>query len=99
MEILDPDFIGKSVLALLGILISYMEQLSNGKKTGIKYLFKNEYPSILLTVIVTLIAVYLRDDIKEIFVITNIGAVTLGYTGSSFFLSVLKSKSPKNENI
>ncbi|WP_337045381.1 hypothetical protein [Emticicia sp. 17c] len=100
MEILfDPDFIGKSILALLGVLISYMEQLSNAKKQKVRYVFKNEWPGILLTMIVTLVMVYLREDIKELYVVTNFGAVILGYSGSSFFLSILKSKLPRNENI
>lgn len=96
MEILyDPDFVEKSILALLGILISYIEQLYNAKQHGVKYLFKNEYPGVVLTIIVSLITVYLREDIKEIFVVTGVGAVALGYTGSSFFLAILKSKAPK----
>lgn len=89
------DFFVKCVLGLLGIVIRYIEQAVNASEQGVKFTFKSQSLRLLLTVIVTVLAIFLKDDIKDLFVVTYFGAACLGYMGSSFFLTLLKAKMPK----
>ena len=92
---LDHDFNELSFLGLVGVFISYIEQKSIAKEQGKKFSFRTHYLSILLNIVLTLVTVYLRVEIKEIYVITKVGAVLLGYSGSSFIIALFKSKVPK----
>lgn len=94
-KLFNAEFIQLSILGLVGIFISFLEQMDIAKKQGQKFTLKNQLTSVLMTVVVTLVTVFLREDIKEIYVVTNVGAIALGYTGSSFLFAVLKSKAPK----
>ncbi|MBA4849494.1 hypothetical protein [Emticicia sp. BO119] len=94
-QLFNAEFIQLSILGLVGILVSYLEQMDNAKKQGLRFHLKNQLTSVLMTIVLTIVTIFLREDIKEIYVVTNVGAIALGYTGSSFLFAVLKSKAPK----
>lgn len=62
----------------------------------------NEVPGFILSILTSIIMVYVREDIKAFFVVTPFGAVMLGYFGQSLFKKLIDAKSPikepKNDN-
>lgn len=94
-EIFNYDFIHLSILGLLGIVFHYLKKAREAGLSGKKFSLRKEYLGVILSVISTITLVYLREDIKELYVVTNFGAIGLGFVGHSFFFSILDTKKPK----
>lgn len=84
-------------LGFAGVAIHYLKDWVKANNAGKTYDLKKSLPTAILSVITTLILVYLREDIKPIFVVTPLSAVMIGYTGNSLFFSIVDSKKPKIE--
>jgi predicted ABC-type exoprotein transport system permease subunit len=83
------------LLALAGVAIHYFKDWVNHNQKNLKYGWEKAVPMAALSVITSLLLVYLREDIAELFVITPFSAVVLGYTGNSVFFSFVDAKKPK----
>lgn len=89
------------LLGLAGVAIHYIKDWVAHEKKGLKYGISKSLPMILLSTITTLLLVYLREDIQDLYVITPFSAVVIGYIGNSLFFSFVDAKMPKtqpNEN-
>ena len=64
-------------------------------KAGKEYDFKKAIPMAILSSLTTALLVYLREDIKDLYVMTKFAAVTVGYLGNSVFFSFMDVKKPK----
>lgn len=84
------------LLSYAGLLLHYLtrfnELLTAGKTSGIKW--PQEIIGGLITIISTTILVYVKDDIANIYVVTPLGAVLLGYAGQSLFVKLVNARSP-----
>lgn len=87
-----------SILCMVGLLIHYTKEWAIANNQDKKYNFKKAIPMALLSAITTLTLVYLRDDLKDIYLIKGFGAVVLGYLGNSVFFSFVDVKKPKFSN-
>jgi hypothetical protein len=83
------------LLAIAGVAIHYFKDWVNHNNKGLKYGWEKAVPMAALSVITSLLLVYLRADIEDLFVITPFSAVVLGYTGNSIFFSFVDAKKPK----
>lgn len=85
------------LLGIAGVAIHYLKDWVNHNNKGLKYGFSKVIPMALLSVITTLLLIYLRADIESLYVITPFGAVVLGYIGNSVFFSFIDAKKPTNK--
>lgn len=85
------------LLGFAGVLIHYLKDWVDHNNKGLKYGFSKVIPMALLSVITTMLLIYLRDDIKDLYVITSFSAVALGYIGNSVFFSFIDAKKPTNK--
>jgi hypothetical protein len=83
------------ILGQVGVFIHYFKEWVVANNKGLKYDLKRSIPMAALSSLTTAVLVYLRDDIKDLYVITPFAAVTLGYIGNSIFFSFVDSKKPK----
>lgn len=83
------------ILGQIGVLLHYLKEWVIANKIGKHYDLKKSLPMALLSSITTALCVYLKDDIKSMYVVTEFGAVMLGYFGNSLFFSFLDTKKPK----
>jgi len=86
------------LLGLAGVAIHYLKDWVNHNKKGLKYGLSKFLPTILLSIITTMLLIYLKEDIASLYVITPFGAVILGYIGNSIFFSFVDAKMPKDNN-
>ena len=88
------------LLGLAGTAIHYLKDWHDVNSKGLKYGFAKVLPTALLSVITTMLLVYLKEDIEGLYVITPFSAVVLGYVGNSLFFSFVDAKKPiiKNES-
>lgn len=82
------------LLGLVGIMIHYLKDYEECKKAGKKYSLTQLLPTIVLSVITTMVLIFLRKDIENLYVITSFSAVVLGYFGNSVFFSFVNAKKP-----
>lgn len=82
------------VLLLIGVAIHYIKDWVMHQKKGLKYGWQKAIPTMLLSIITGMVLVYLRDSIKDLYVVTPFGAVILGYVGNSAFFSFVDAKKP-----
>lgn len=82
------------LLGLLGLMIHYLKDWEENQKQGKKYGLSKLLPTILLSAITTSVLIYLKEDIKELYVVTKFGAIILGYLGNSVFFSFVTAKKP-----
>ena len=82
-------------LGMVGLLLHYMKSWADAQKNEKEFDLKKVMPMAVLSVVTTLLVIYLRDDLKEFYPITRVSAVVLGYAGNSVFFSFLNSKKPK----
>ena len=83
------------LLALAGVAIHYLKDWVEHDKKGLEYGWRKSIPTMLLSVVTSLLVVYLREDIASLYVITPFSAVVLGYVGNSVFFSFIDAKQPK----
>lgn len=83
------------LLGLAGIAIHYLKTWVNANNKGEQFNLKRAIPNASLSVITTLLLVYVRKDIENIYVVTPIGAAILGYLGNSTFFSIVEARKPK----
>lgn len=83
------------LLAFAGVSIHYFKDWVNHNQKNLKYGWEKAVPMAALSVVTSLLLVYLREDIQDLFVITPFSAVVLGYTGNSIFFSFVDAKKPK----
>jgi hypothetical protein len=82
------------LLGLAGVAIHYLKDWHDVNKKGLKYGFAKSIPTMLLSVVTTMLLVYLKADIEALYVITPFSAVVLGYVGNSLFFSFVDAKKP-----
>ena len=82
------------LLALAGVAIHYIKDWVNHNKQGKKYGWQKALPTAVLSIITSLVMVYLRDDIKDLYVITPFSALIIGYVGNSLLFSFIDAKKP-----
>lgn len=82
-------------LGLFGLFLHYMKSWADAQKNGKEFNIVKVMPMALLSLMTTVLVIYLRDDLKEFYPITRVSAVVLGYFGNSVFFSFLNSKKPK----
>ena len=95
-HIFSLDNIIYSLLGLLGVLLHYLKLWKNARAEGKRFLLKSHYPNVLLSVICTLILVFLREDIVDIYVVTKFGAIALGFGGNALFFDLIDTKTQKS---
>ena len=83
------------VLAILGLAIHHIKNFVEFDKDGKKYGIRKFLPTILLSLLTSVIIVYLRDDIESLYVITPFSALVIGYVGNSILFSFIKAKKPQ----
>jgi len=93
---MQPVHIELYLLGGLGILIHYLKDYEQIRKEGKKYSLAQYLPTIILSAVTTSVLIYLRDDIKDLYVITKFSALILGYFGNSVFFSFVNAKKPTN---
>ena len=84
------------LLGLAGLLVHYFKQWVGFNKDGKMYNLWKAIPTAILSGMTTSLLIYLKDDINDIYPITRISCVVLGYLGSSVFFSFVEAKKPKN---
>jgi hypothetical protein len=82
------------LLGLAGVAIHYLKDWVIHTDKGLKYGWHKAVPMALLSTVTTMLLVFLRDDIADLYVITPFGAVILGYIGNSVFFSFVDAKKP-----
>jgi hypothetical protein len=82
------------LLGLAGVAIHYLKDWVIHTDKGVKYGWQKAVPMALLSTVTTMLLVFLRDDIADLYVITPFGAVILGYIGNSVFFSFVDAKKP-----
>ena len=81
-------------LGLAGVAIHYLKDWVIHTDKGVKYGWHKAVPMALLSTVTTMLLVFLREDIADLYVITPFGAVILGYIGNSVFFSFVDAKKP-----
>lgn len=84
------------LLALGGVAVHYLKDWVAHKKRNVSYGLSKELPVILLSILTSVLLVYVREDISTIYVITPVGAIIVGYAGNSIFFSLINAKKPRN---
>ena len=82
-------------LGIIGLFLHYFKTWADTQKKGGEFSVMKVMPMALLSLMTTLLVIYLRDDLKEFYPITRVSAVVLGYAGNSVFFSFLNGKKPK----
>lgn len=59
--------------------------------------WKRQIPSFLSNILTITLLVYVKEDIKNLYVITPFGAILLGYAGQSIFSKLLAARMPKDQ--
>lgn len=85
------------LLGQVGVLLHYLKEWVLANKNDKKYDLKKALPMAALSSITTLLLVYLKNDIADLYVVTKFGAVVLGYVGNSTFFSFVDVRKPKTE--
>lgn len=83
------------ILGLVGLAIHYLSMWVKANNDGKEFNLKRAIPNAALSAICTGVLIYLRADIENIYVVTPMSAVILGYFGNSVFFSLVNSKKPK----
>lgn len=83
------------LLGQAGVMLHYLKEFVVANNQGKKYELKKSIPMALLSSITTMLLVYLKDDISDLYVVTKFGAVVLGYVGNSTFFSFVDVRKPK----
>ncbi len=91
-------FLELYALGFFGIAIHYVKDWAAHQKRNVQYGLKKVLPTMILSVLTTMILIYLRHDIESLYVITPFSAVVLGYMGNSVFFSFVDAKKPTKLN-
>lgn len=83
------------LLGQIGVLLHYLKEWVLTDKQGKKYELKKAIPMALLSSITTILLIYLKEDIKDLYPITKFNAIVTGYVGNSIFFSFIDVRKPK----
>jgi hypothetical protein len=83
------------ILGQAGVVLHYLKEFVVANNQGKKYELKRAIPMAVLSSLTTMLLVYLKDDISDLYVVTKFGAVVLGYVGNSTFFSFVDVRKPK----
>jgi hypothetical protein len=83
------------ILTLVGLFMHHAKKYVEHYNEGRKYSIKGLAPTIILSIVTSLVIVYLRDDIGSLYPITPFSALVIGYFGNSIFFSFIKAKKPQ----
>jgi len=89
------DNIELYLLTLVGLFMHHAKKYVEHYNDGKKYKIKGLVPTIILSIVTSLIIVYLREDIGSLYPITPFSALVIGYFGNSIFFSFIKAKKPQ----
>jgi hypothetical protein len=81
-------------MTLVGLFMHHAKKYVEHYNEGKKYSLKGLAPTISLSVVTSMVIVYLRDDISSLYEITPFSALVIGYFGNSVFFSFIKAKKP-----
>lgn len=84
------------LLGIAGVVLHYFKEWVWANRDGKQYAFNKALPMASLSLLTTLVLIYLRKDIEDMYVVTRFSAVALGYFGNSVFFSFVDTKKPKN---
>lgn len=87
------------LLGQAGVLLHYGKEYVVSNNQGKKYDLKKALPMAILSSLTTMLLIYLKDDINDLYVVTKFGAVVLGYVGNSTFFSFVDVRKPKTGDI
>ncbi|MBA4849030.1 hypothetical protein [Emticicia sp. BO119] len=96
-HIFSYENISYSILGLIGVLLHYLKLWKNAKDEGKRFSLRHHYPNLLLSIICTLILVFLKEDIKDIYVVTKFGAIALGFGGNALFFDLIGTRTQKSK--
>lgn len=83
------------VLGLAGVVLHYFKLWVKANNENKEFNLRKSVPNAVLSFMTTGLLIYLRGDIENIYVVTPVGAVVLGYLGSSVFFSIIETRKPK----
>lgn len=83
------------LLGVVGVFIHYFKEWVIANNQGKAYDLKRALPMAGLSLLTTLVLIYLKEDIEALYPITKFNAVILGYLGNSVFFSFIDTKKPK----
>ena len=89
------SFVVLLLLAYAGVAIDLLLKIQE----WIKSVERPNVPLVILSTVISMlistVLVYLREDIKEIFVVTKVGAVMLGFGAQTIFRKIVGTKTEK----
>lgn len=83
------------LLGQAGVLIHYWKDYLVAQKAGKVYSLKMALPFMGFSSLLTVLLVYTRESYKDLYVVTEFGAIILGYSCNSIFFSMVDTKKPK----
>lgn len=98
---IDPVFWEYFFLAMLGSLLHLLSKVYEQIKKEEPFTLKNRtlYTiGTIMSVIMSFVIIYSREDIASVYPITTLIAVMTGYSSQSVFNKLLSTKSPFNKN-
>ncbi len=85
-------------LAFAGLVLHYLfrwkEVVENNKVVNIG----KELPTLIISIVTTTLLIYLEEDIKDLYPMTALTAMLLGYGNQSVFNKVFNAKKVKDES-
>ena len=86
------------ILALAGVVVHYLKDYAGHHAKGLVYGWNKVLPTVVLSIITSVILVYLKDDIASLYVLTPASSFVAGYFGNSILFSFIEAKKPINNN-
>lgn len=84
------------LLAFLGVLIHFLTMAKEAYERNENIKWIPSIISFIISLIIIFVMVYSRESFVDIYPLTHLTAVILGYSSQSIFLKLAKMKMPKN---
>jgi hypothetical protein len=83
-------------LAFLGVLIHFLSMIKESYEKNEQIKWIPIIISLMISLIIIFVMVYSRSSFTDIYPLTYLTSVRLGYSSQSIFLKIAKMKMPKN---
>lgn len=83
------------LLGIAGCLIHYFKEWVNANKKEEHYDLKKALPMAALSMLTTALLIHIKDDLSQLYPMTRLSVIVLGYFGNSVFFSLMNTKKPK----
>ncbi len=93
------DFFTFFILAFLGMLIHVLTMVKEAYERGENIKWIPFTISCIISLIIIFVMVFSRESFTDIYPLTYLTSVILGYSSQSIFLKIAKIKMPKNTSI